>query len=55
MSVEVCSVLIGRGSKGEAVSLQAGIKNILKGFFLLKLKQNNYKEHKKLLPLEKLI
>lgn len=38
-SAEVCSVQIGRGSKGEAVSLQASIKNIPRGFFFLKVKQ----------------
>lgn len=55
VNAEVCSVQIGRGSKGEAVSLQAGIKNIPRGFFFPQVKANNYKEHKKQLQLEKLI
>lgn len=43
MRAEVCSVQMEGGSKGKAVSAQAGIKNILRGLFFLKLKQRTHK------------
>lgn len=43
---EVCSLHKGRGSKGQAASLQASIKNILRGFYFPQVKANNCRAQK---------